>query len=107
MFNFFRMPDINQGVSEYKDTDGAVLLDVRTKAEYKNGHVPDSKNIALDKMNAATSIIKDKATPLFVYCQSGSRSSMAVKTLKSMGYTDVKNIGGIGSYTGSVRGGNK
>lgn len=105
MLNFFKMPDINKGVAEFKNTDGAVLLDVRSKAEYKDGHVPKSKNIELEKMKAATSVIKDKATPIFVYCYSGSRSNMAVKTLKNMGFTDVKNIGGINSYTGAVEGG--
>lgn len=102
MFNFFKMPNINNGVAEFKDTDGAVLIDVRTKAEYRDGHVPGSKNIQLEKINSATSIIKDKTTPVFVYCLSGSRSNMAVKSLKNMGYTDVRNIGGISSYSGTT-----
>lgn len=105
MFNFLKMPDINAGVADYTDTDGAVLIDVRSKAEYKDGHIPGSKNIELEKMNSATSIIRDKDTPIFAYCYSGSRSNMAVKTLKKMGYTDVTNIGGIGSYKGITEGG--
>lgn len=105
MFNFLKMPDINKGVAEFEETDGAVLLDVRSKAEYKEGHVPNSKNIALEKMDAANSIIKDKSTPIFVYCLSGSRSNMAVKALKNMGFTDAKNIGGISTYTGRKEGG--
>lgn len=105
MFNFFKMPDINKGVAEFNDTEGAVLIDVRSKAEYKGGHVPGSKNIELEKMKAANSIIKDKSTPVFVYCLSGSRSNMATKTLKNMGFTDVRNIGGISSYKGITEGG--
>lgn len=44
----------------------------------------------------------DKSTPLFVYCMSGARSQQAVGALKQMGYTDARNIGGIGSWRGDV-----
>ena len=44
-FDFLKGPDINQGVKEYSVTDGAVLLDVRTPDEYRQGHIPGSKNI--------------------------------------------------------------
>lgn len=103
MFNFLRMPDINAGVADFNDTNGAVLVDVRSKVEYKSGHVPGSKNIELEKINSATSIIKNKETPIFVYCLSGSRSGMAVRSLKKMGFTDVRNIGGISSYSGVTK----
>ena len=43
-----------------------------------------------------------KDTPLFVYCHSGARSSQAVRLLARMGYTKIKNIGGIAAYTGKV-----
>ena len=42
-FDFLKGPDINQGVKEYSTTDGAVLLDVRTPDEYRQGHIPGSK----------------------------------------------------------------
>ena len=45
VFNFLRGPDINQGVKEYGETGGALLLDVRTPQEYRAGHIPGSKNI--------------------------------------------------------------
>ena len=44
----------------------------------------------------------NKDTPLFVYCHSGARSSQAVGQLARMGYTRVKNIGGIAAYQGKV-----
>ena len=43
LFNLFGGTDINQGLKEYENTAGAVLLDVRTPQEYKDGHVPGSK----------------------------------------------------------------
>ncbi|MDL2253932.1 rhodanese-like domain-containing protein [Ruminococcaceae bacterium OttesenSCG-928-I18] len=102
MFGFLKREDINVGVDESKATSGAMLLDVRTKDEYRNGHVPGSKNIDVGEIEKVSSLIGDKATPLFVYCLSGARSGRAVSALKGMGYTNVKNIGGINSYNGPV-----
>ncbi|MDO4474938.1 MAG: rhodanese-like domain-containing protein, partial [Eubacteriales bacterium] len=44
-FDIFKQKDINEGIKEYKSVQGAVLLDVRTPQEYKEGHVPKSKNV--------------------------------------------------------------
>ncbi|MBP1573383.1 MAG: rhodanese-like domain-containing protein, partial [Oscillospiraceae bacterium] len=50
-FDFLRQPDVNQGVKEYKNTTGAVLLDVRTPEEYSEGHIPESKNVPLQALD--------------------------------------------------------
>lgn len=100
--DFLRGADINQGVAEYHQTPGAILLDVRTPQEYQEGHIPDSKNIPLHALEQITPIAADKDTPLFVYCHSGSRSRQAVSVLQQMGYSNAKNIGGISSYLGKV-----
>lgn len=102
MFGFLKREDINKGIDEFKATAGAVLLDVRTKDEYRSGHVPGSKNIDVGEIERAASLVSDKATPLFVHCLSGARSGRAVSVLKSMGYISVKNIGGINAYRGPV-----
>ena len=47
-------------------------------------------------------MIDNKATPIFVHCLSGARSRQAAAILKQMGYTNVKNIGGISAYAGKV-----
>lgn len=101
-FDFLHGPDINQGVKEYGNTDGAVLLDVRTPQEYREGHIPGSQNIPLQDLNRITAVVAEKDTPLFVFCHSGARSGQAVKVLARMGYTGAKNIGGIAAYTGKV-----
>ena len=44
-FDFLRGPDINQGVREFRETPGALLLDVRTPQEYDAGHIPGSQNV--------------------------------------------------------------
>ena len=101
-FDFLKSPDINQGVEECRNTSGAVLLDVRTVEEYRDGHIPGSRNLSLQAIGALPGMIENRETPLFVYCQSGARSSQAVSLLRQMGYTNVQNIGGIASYTGKV-----
>lgn len=106
MFGLFKKEDINKGVNEFKSTNGAILLDVRTKDEYKSGHVPGSKNIDVAEIEKATNLVSDRSTPIFVHCLSGARSGRAVEALKSMGYTSVKNIGGINLYNGSMEHGN-
>ncbi len=100
--DFFKQPDINQGVKEYKMIPGAVLLDVRTPDEYREGHIPGSVNVALQSMDRVVSVAKNKETPLFVYCYSGSRSRQAAAMLQRMGYSNVNNIGGIAAYSGKV-----
>lgn len=102
LFDFFRQPDIDQGVREYQAASGAMLLDVRTSQEYNEGHIPGSKNIPLQDIDRAASVIAGKETPLYVYCHSGVRSRQAVLALQRMGYTNVVNIGGIASYSGKV-----
>lgn len=101
-FDFFKTPDINQGVQEYKAIPGAVLLDVRMPQEYREGHIPKSKNVPLQSIEKALSVVKSKNSTVFVYCHSGARSRQAVGALQKMGYENVKNIGGIASYTGKV-----
>lgn len=102
IFDIFKPKDINMGIKEYQTVSGAVLLDVRTPQEYREGHIPGSKNIALQSISKVSSVAENKDTPLYVYCYSGSRSSQAVRMLQRMGYTNVINIGGISSYSGKV-----
>ena len=106
-FDFLKGPDINQGVKEYRDTDGAVLLDVRTPDESRQRHIPGSKNVPLQSISKVTGMIEDKATPIFVHCLSGARSRQAAAILQQMGYTNVKNIGGINSWPGETVTGDK
>ena len=102
LFDFMKGPDINQGVKEYGTTDGAVLLGVRTPDEYRQGHIPGSKNVPLQSIDKVADMIDNKATPIFVHCLSGARSRQAAAVLQQMGYSNVKNIGGISAYTGKV-----
>ena len=101
-FDFLKSPDINQGVQECGATPGAILLDVRTPQEYREGRIPGSKNVPLQELDRIAAVAARRDTPLFVYCHSGARSSQAVRLLAGMGYTNTKNIGGIAAYKGKV-----
>lgn len=101
-FDFFKQPDINQGVKEYQQQEGAILLDVRTPQEYRDGFIPGSKNVPLQTIDKVDSVVENKDTALYVYCHSGARSRQAVSYLQHMGYTNVNNIGGIAAYRGKV-----
>ena len=101
-FDFFKQPDINQGVKEFRQREGAILLDVRTPQEYRDGFIPGSKNVPLQTIDKISSVADNKNIPLFVYCYSGGRSRQATALLQHMGYTNVQNIGGIAAYSGKV-----
>lgn len=102
LFDLFKRTDINEGLSQYKSTPKAVLIDVREVDEYKLGHIPNSKNIPLSNIRKIENEVKDKSIPLFVYCLSGSRSGEATRMLVKMGYQAVTNIGGINGYKGKI-----
>ena len=100
--DFLKRPDINKGVEEWRNTTNAVLLDVRTVDEYRQGHIDGSLNIPLQNIHVVKNIIPDLDKPIYVHCLSGARSAQATSALKSMGYTNVTDIGGINSYRGKV-----
>lgn len=102
IFNLSTKPAINDGISEYQKIQGAILLDVRTRQEYADGHIPESRNLPLDELEIIEEEIPDKDTPIFVYCHSGARSSQAAAILEHLGYHYVKNIGGFVNYQGKV-----
>ncbi len=101
-FDFFRSPDINAGVRRFRETPGAVLLDVREADEYAGGHIPGSVNLPLSVIDSAETVLPDRSVPVLAYCLSGSRSGRAVSRLHSLGYAKAENIGGISSYSGKL-----
>lgn len=101
LFDYFKNK-IDNGMDEYAATPGAVLLDVRTPAEFRKGRIPGSTNVPLHNIDIVEDVVQNKDVPLFVYCHSGARSARAVGELMQMGFRNVKNLGGIAAYTGRV-----
>ncbi|MFV0255712.1 MAG: rhodanese-like domain-containing protein [Erysipelotrichaceae bacterium] len=100
MFSFFsKIPSISTQELERKLSEKIVLLDVRTSAEFKGGHIYQAINKPLDKMNT----YNGKEKKVYVICQSGMRSKKAAKTLKNKGYDVVNVRGGMSQWRGSVK----
>ena len=73
-----------------------VILDVRTQEEYDEGHIPGAILIPNTEMEAQVEeILTDKAQLILVYCRSGRRSKLAAEALVELGYTNIKEFGGI------------
>jgi len=91
------------------DTEkGIILLDVRTRDEYLEKHIPKSTLIPVNVLsNEANRKLPDKNAEIFVYCRSGNRSAMAVKILTKLGYTHIYNLGGIVRWPYETVSGNK
>lgn len=89
------MDEAKEALEREKDI---TLIDVRTKEEFRSGHIKDSINLPLDEIAAAENRLKDKDAKLFVYCLSGARSKSACNQLAKLGYTNVTNLGGIVSW---------
>ncbi len=77
------------------DTDGPIILDVRTPMEFAMGACPGAVNVGLDGLEAWARKIEDKNHKIILYCASGARSSYGVRMLRQMGFTDVENGGGL------------
>ena len=82
---------------EIMDTEeGFVILDVRTQEEYDEGHIPGAVLIPNTEIEArAEEALPDKDQLILVYCRSGRRSKLAAQILADLGYTNVKEFGGI------------
>ena len=72
--------------------NGAIIMDVRTAAEYASGHIKGSVNIPLNALPMQMAKLK-KDKPIITCCASGMRSASAKAVLKSNGFTDVHNAG--------------
>lgn len=78
------------------DTEGYLLLDVRTQEEYDEGHIPGAVVLPHTEVEArAEAELPDKEQVILVYCRSGRRSKLAAQALAELGYTNVKEFGGI------------
>lgn len=74
-----------------------VILDVREAYEYEEGHLPGAVLFPVDSINAesASELLPDRNIMLLVYCRSGRRSKIASEALLQLGYTDIREFGGI------------
>lgn len=72
---------------------GAVILDVRTPQEFKQGHIKDAHNIPLDRLGEHLKKFPDKGQHYITVCASGMRSGAAKRIMRGKGYENVYNGG--------------
>jgi rhodanese-related sulfurtransferase len=85
-------------VAKAKDENSLLIVDVRTPEEFEDGAYPDAVNIPLDElMERLDELGENAAREIVVYCASGARSAYAQRMLMQVGYSNVKNGGGIGA----------
>ena len=76
--------------------EGYLILDVRTQEEYDQGHIPGAILIPDTEVESkAEEVLTDKNQLILVYCRSGRRSKLASEILVELGYTNIKEFGGI------------
>ena len=89
----------SQGNAQAREwvSNGALLLDVRTKAEYASGHVEQAVNIPVQELPARLAEVGSKDRAVVVYCRSGGRSAVATDLLQQAGYR-VLDVGPMSAY---------
>ena len=94
------MDDIVEIMNE---NNNYIILDVRTIAEYNEGHIPNA--ICIPNETIGSNIINelpDKEQLILVYCRSGNRSKQAAEKLRKLGYTNLIEFGGIIDWNGEI-----
>ena len=76
--------------------EGYIILDTRTQEEYDEEHIPGAILIPHDEITEkAEDMLTDKDQLILVYCRSGRRSKLAAEDLQKLGYTNIREFGGI------------
>ncbi|MEW5851836.1 MAG: rhodanese-like domain-containing protein [Myxococcota bacterium] len=77
---------------------GALLLDVRTREEYAQRHIPGAVNVPVQELAQRVAEVGSKTRTVVVYCRSGQRSGVARDLLLRAGFQDVVNLGSINNW---------
>ncbi len=81
---------------DYQD-QGGLLIDVRSPAEYKSGHLPRAINLPLNELDTyVPRLAQNKDQILLLHCKTGLRSELAAQRLKRQGYAKAFNLGSYG-----------
>lgn len=73
--------------------EGAIVIDVRSPQEYREGHIDGAISIPeYEIKKKIENMVLDKDKNIVVYCSSGGRSKKAQKVLKKLGYQNVYNL---------------
>ena len=94
---------MNDIVQIMEENENYIILDVRTQAEYNQGHIPNAICIPNETIDEnVVNKLPDKNQMILVYCRSGNRSKQAAEKLKKLGYTNIIEFGGIRDWKGEI-----
>jgi rhodanese-related sulfurtransferase len=92
-----RLSFVSPEIAQSQLRSGALLVDVRSAGEYRARHLPGAVNIPLDELTASLAPrLADKNQVMLLHCLSGTRSGLARRQLKQLGYENVFNLGSYG-----------
>lgn len=97
VFLLKRLGQINAAEARALLQQGAVVIDVRSPGEFASGHLRGAVNIPAGELpDRIGHKVPDKSHPVLLHCLSGTRSGLAARALKSLGYSNVHNLGSLG-----------
>ena len=99
----YRQVEMAEAIAMMEEETDYVILDVRTKEEFAEKHIPDAINIPNEEIGTAEIVeLPDKNQLILVYCRSGNRSKQASEKLAALGYTNIVEFGGINDWPGET-----
>ena len=99
----YRQITMNEAVTMMEEETGYIILDVRTKEEFAEKHIPGAINIPNETIGTnEVPELPDKDQLILVYCRSGNRSKQASEKLAALGYTNIVEFGGINDWPGEI-----
>ncbi len=93
-----RFGDVSAAEARTLVQGGALLLDVRTPAEFASGHLPGAVCVPLAELEGRLAKLGPKDRAVVIYCASGVRSAVAGRVLASAGFATVKNLGAMSRW---------
>jgi sulfur-carrier protein adenylyltransferase/sulfurtransferase len=87
--------DVPEAATQLTSAQAPVIVDVREKSEWDEGYIPNATHIPRSYLELRIeNTVRDKSTPVLLYCAGGVRSLLAGRTLQEMGYTNVESLSG-------------
>lgn len=97
---FEKVLTVNEGINRSRTEDNAYLIDIRSKEDFKAGHVKGAINIPLNRIELIENRIRDKEAHLYIVGSYENRINKAKKPLKKMGYSNVTMSGYMEEHYG-------
>jgi len=99
----YQTMEINDAAEMIAADDGHLLVDVRTKEEFEEKHLPGAILLPVDDIkDGKLERLPDKSQIILIYCRTGRRAKDAAEYLAKKGYTNIYEIGGIIDWKGET-----